>query len=60
MKKEGLITNLFKSGGSNAERNYVKHFNINTNVNNNVSNNTNVNNNAHDDDTYDVKYVILE
>ena len=58
-----------KSEGSNAERNYMKHFNINTNVNNNNTsvNNTNVNDNDNnnnndvnnntndDDDTYDGK-----
>ena len=68
LKKEGLITSLLKSESSNAERNYMKHFN-NTNVVNttNVSNNTNVKNNNtndHDDDTYDGKIrdkiVILE
>ena len=49
LKKEGLIISILKSEGSNAERNYMKHFNINTNVNNintNVNNiNTNVGNN---------------
>ena len=54
LKKEGLIISILKSEGSNAERNYMKHFNINTNVNNNnntnVSNNNNVNNNTNDDD----------
>ena len=47
-KKEGLIISILKSEGSNAERNYMKHFNINTNVNNNNNtsvNNTNVNDN---------------
>ena len=58
--KKGLIISILKSEGSNAERNYMKHFNINTNVNNNntnVSNNINdVNNNTNDDDdTYDGK-----
>ena len=38
--KEGLITSLLKSESSNAERNYMKHFN---------------NNNDDDDDTYDGK-----
>ena len=60
LKKEGLIISILKSEGSSAERNYMKHFNINTNVNNintnvsnnntNVSNNNVVNNNANDDD----------
>ena len=68
-KKEGLIISILKSEGSNAERNYMKHFNINTNVNNNNTsvNNTNVNDNDNnnnndvnnntndDDDTYDGK-----
>ena len=49
LKKEGLITSIFKSESSNAERNYMKHFN------NNVDNN-NIDNNANDDDdTYDGK-----
>ena len=47
--KKGLIISILKSEGSNAERNYMKHFNINTNVNNN--NNTSVNNtNVNDND----------
>ena len=50
LKKEGLITSILKSESSNAERNYMKHFN--TNVDNN-----NVDNNANDDydDTFDGK-----
>ena len=48
LKKEGLITSILKSESSNAERNYIKHFN--TNVDNN-----NVDDNANDDDTYDGK-----
>ena len=44
LKKEGLITSILKSDTSNAECNYMKHFN--TNVDN--TNNTN-------DDTYDGK-----
>ena len=66
LKKEGLIISILKSEGSNAERNYMKHFNINTNVsntnvsNNNTnvnSNNATVNNNTNDDndDSYDGK-----
>ena len=51
LKKEGLIISILKSESSNAERNYMKHFNINNNVdNNNVDNN-----NTNDDDTYDGK-----
>ena len=46
LKKEGLITSILKSESSNAERNYMKHFN--TNIDNN-----NVDNNANDD--YDGK-----
>ena len=61
--KKGLIISILKSEGSNAERNYMKHFNINTNVNNNNNNNNNVSNNTNgvnnntndDDDTYDGK-----
>ena len=49
--KKGLITSSLKSGSSNAKRNYMKCFNINTNVDNN-----NNNNNTNDDDnTYDGK-----
>ena len=48
LKKEGLITSILKLESSNAERNYMKHFN--TNVDNN-----NVDDNANDDDTYDGK-----
>ena len=48
LKKEGLITSILKSESSNAERNYVKRFNINTNVDNN-------NDDDGDDDTYDDK-----
>ena len=46
LKKEGLITSLLKSESSNAEHNYMKHFNINTNVDN--DNNNNNNNDAYD------------
>ena len=45
LKKEGFITSLLKSESSNAERNYMKHFN---NTNDDDNNNTN-------DDTYDGK-----
>ena len=56
LKKDGLITSLLKSGSSNAEHNYVKHFNNNTNFDNNNNNNDNNNNNNKDDnDTYDSK-----
>ena len=50
-KKEGLIISILKSEGSNAERSYMKHFNINANVktNTNVSNNNDANNNTNDD-----------
>ena len=47
LKKEGLITSLLKSESSNAEHNYMKHFNINTNVDNDNNNNNN-NNDAYD------------
>ena len=46
LTKEGLIISLLKSESSNAERNYMKHFNNNTNGDDN--NNTN-------DDSYDGK-----
>ena len=48
LKKEGLITSLLKSESSNAEHNYMKHFNINTNVDNDNNNNNNNNNDAYD------------
>ena len=47
LKKEGLITSILKSESSNAERNYMKHFNTNVD-NNNVDNSSN-------DETYDGK-----
>ena len=46
LKEEGLITSLLKPENSNAERNYMKHFN-NTNDDNN-NNNTNDDNNNYD------------
>ena len=47
LKKEGLITSILKSESSNAERNYIKHFNTSVD-------NDNVDNNANNDydDTY--------
>ena len=42
LKKEGLITRIIKTERSNAERNYMKHFNTNVD-------NYNVDNNANDD-----------
>ena len=64
LKKEGLIISILKSEGGSAERNYMKHFNINTNVNNNntnVSNNNNdVNNNTNDDDDYKIRDKISD
>ena len=47
LNKKGLINSILKSEGSNAERNYMKHFNTNVN-NDNVDHNVN-------DDTYDSK-----
>ena len=47
LNKKGLITSILKSEGSNAERNYMKHFNTNVN-NDNVDHYVN-------DDTYDSK-----
>ena len=41
LKKEGLTTSILKSESSNAERNYMKHFNINVD-NNNVDNNVKI------------------
>ena len=41
LKKEGLIISILKSESSNAERNYMKHFNINVD-NNNVDNNVKI------------------
>ena len=52
LKKEGLINSILKSESSNAERNYMKHFNTNADK-------SNFDNNAYgdddDDDTYDGK-----
>ena len=48
--KKGLLTSILKSESSNAERNYMKHFIINTNLDND---NNNTNND--DEDTYDGK-----
>ena len=47
LNKKGLINSILKSEGSNAERNYMKHFNTNVN-NDNVDHYVN-------DDTYDSK-----
>ena len=51
LKKEGLSISILKSEGSNAERSYMKHFNINANVKNNanVTDNNDANNNTNDD-----------
>ena len=38
--KEGLIISLLKSESSNAERNYMKHFNNNTNYDNDTNDHT--------------------
>ena len=59
LKKGGLITSLLKSESSNAEHNYMKHFNINTNVD---SSNNNNDYNKDYDDTYDskIRYKISE
>ena len=35
LKREGLIISILESESSNAEPNYMKHFNNNTNDNNN-------------------------
>ena len=48
--KKGLLTSILKLESSNAERNYMKHFIINTNLDND---NNNTNND--DEDTYDGK-----
>ena len=47
LNQKGLITSILKSESSNAEHNYMKHFNTNVD-NNNVDHNVN-------DDTYDSK-----
>ena len=52
LKKEGLITSILKSESSNAERNYMKHFDTNADKSN-VDNNANGDDD--DDDTYDGK-----
>ena len=51
LKREDLIIIILKSESSNAEHNYMKHFNNNANDDNN--NNTNDNNN----NTYDGKII---
>ena len=48
LKKEGLITSILKSESSNAERNYMKHFNNNTNDNNDTNDDNNTNYNTYD------------
>ena len=50
LKEEGLIISLLKSESSDAERNYIKHFNDNTNDDNSTNDDNNNN-----DDTYDGK-----
>ena len=50
LKEEGLIISLLKSESSDAERNYMKHFNDNTNDDNSTNDDNNNN-----DDTYDGK-----
>ena len=53
LKKGGLINNILKSESSNAERNYMKHFDTNADKSN-VDNNANGDDDD-DDDTYDGK-----
>ena len=52
LKKEGLINSILKSESSNAERNYMKHFNTNADKSNFDNN---ANGDDDDDDTYDGK-----
>ena len=52
LKKGGLINSILKSESSNAERNYMKHFDTNADKSN-VDNNANGDDD--DDDTYDGK-----
>ena len=55
LKKQGLTTSILKLESSNAERDYMKHFNTNVDYNNvdNNNNNNNNNNNTDDDDDED-------
>ena len=53
LKKGGLINSILKSESSNAERNYMKHFDTNADKSN-VDNNANGDDDD-DDDTYDGK-----
>ena len=55
LKKGGLINSILKSESSNAERNYMKHFDTNADKSN-VDNNANGDDDDDDDDdTYDGK-----
>ena len=54
LKKGGLINSILKSESSNAERNYMKHFDTNADKIN-VDNNANGDDDDNDDDTYDGK-----
>ena len=55
LKEEGLITSLLKPENSNAERNYMKHFNNTNDDNNNNTNDDNNNNTNDDNNNYDGK-----
>ena len=58
LKKQGLTTSILKLESSNAERDYMKHFNTNVdynNVDNNNNNNTDDDDEDDEDDTYDGK-----
>ena len=58
LNKQGLTTSILKLESSNAERDYMKHFNTNVdynNVDNNNNNNTDDDDEDDEDDTYDGK-----
>ena len=64
LTKEGLIISLLKSESSNAERNYMKHFNNNTNDNNDTNDDNNTNYNTYDgkirDKISDIRQILRD
>ena len=64
LTKEGLIISLLKSESSNAERNYMKHFNNNTNDNNDTNDDNNTNYNTYDgkirDKISDIRMILRD
>ena len=64
LTEEGLIISLLKSESSNAERNYMKHFNNNTNDNNDTNDDNNTNYNTYDgkirDKISDIRMILRD